>query len=141
MLLIERDSRERERERDESDAPRYRKKGKNLESSKVEVRNQFLHIRCGLRMIGKRRRVLCALFISDKIQPIYLPSSKETKISADTTAYVVGWGRDGYGFTGIKKLKYALMPLISKRKCTAYWRVDHRNICTAPGLGKNACQV
>lgn len=60
---------------------------------------------------------------------------------ADTMAYVVGWGRDGFGPTGIKKLKYALMPLISKRECVSYWRVDYRNICTEPGLGKNACQV
>ncbi|XP_025153402.1 chymotrypsin-like protease CTRL-1 [Harpegnathos saltator] len=77
---------------------------------------------------------------SDKIQPIRLAGPKENRISADTTAYVVGWGRDGFSRTGVKKLKYTLMPLISKRKCTEYWRVDHRNICTMPGLGKNACQ-
>ncbi|XP_032666185.1 chymotrypsin-like protease CTRL-1 [Odontomachus brunneus] len=77
---------------------------------------------------------------SDKIQPIHLAGPKEMKVMTNATAYVVGWGRDGYGFTGTKRLKYALMPLISKRKCTAYWRVDYRNICTIPGLGKNACQ-
>lgn len=79
--------------------------------------------------------------ISDKIQPIHLAGPKENRIMANTIAYVVGWGRDGYSPTGTKRLKYALMPLISKRKCTMYWRVDYRNICTVPGLGKNACQV
>ena len=60
---------------------------------------------------------------------------------ADTMAYVVGWGRDGYGSKGTKKLMYVLMPLISKRECVSYWKVDYRNICTKPGTGKNACQV
>ncbi|XP_020284944.1 chymotrypsin-like protease CTRL-1 [Pseudomyrmex gracilis] len=77
---------------------------------------------------------------SEKIQPIDLAGPKEGKVLADTMAYVVGWGRDGFSPTGTKKLKYALMPLISKRKCVRYWRVDYRNICTQPGLGKNACQ-
>ncbi|XP_025992894.1 chymotrypsin-like protease CTRL-1 [Solenopsis invicta] len=77
---------------------------------------------------------------SEKIQPINLAGPKEGKVMADTMAYVVGWGRDGFGPTGTKRLKYALMPLISKRECVSYWRVDYRNICTEPGLGKNACQ-
>lgn len=78
---------------------------------------------------------------SDKIQPIQLADAKEGKLSANTMAYVVGWGRDGRSLTGTKRLKYALMPLISKRECAAFWRVDYRNICTVPRLGKNACQV
>lgn len=81
------------------------------------------------------------ILISEKIQPINLAGPKEGKVMADTMAYVVGWGRDGFGPTGTKRLKYALMPLISKRECVSYWRVDYRNICTEPGLGKNACQV
>ncbi|XP_018396408.1 PREDICTED: chymotrypsin-like protease CTRL-1 [Cyphomyrmex costatus] len=77
---------------------------------------------------------------SEKIQPIRLAGLKDGKVMANTMAYVVGWGRDGFGSKGIKKLKYALMPLISKRECVSYWKVDYRNICTKPGLGQNACQ-
>ncbi|EZA57792.1 hypothetical protein DMN91_002785 [Ooceraea biroi] len=77
---------------------------------------------------------------SGKIQPIHLAGPRESRVLADTTACVVGWGREGSGPTGTRRLKYALMPLISKRACTMFWRVDYRNICTVPGLGKNACQ-
>jgi len=54
---------------------------------------------------------------------------------------VVGWGRDESRNTGTTRLKYAVMPLISKHECSVFWRVDHRNICTVPGLGRSACQV
>lgn len=108
------------------------------------IRKNVVHIIISL-LSGKisrdERKDFTARLIVEKIQPIRLAGPEENRISADTMAYVVGWGREGYSFMGTKRLKYALMPLISKNACTAYWRVDYRNICTVPGLGKNACQV
>ncbi|XP_012234411.2 chymotrypsin-like protease CTRL-1 isoform X2 [Linepithema humile] len=77
---------------------------------------------------------------SENIRPIHLAGRKKSRVLADTMACVVGWGRDGFGPKGTMRLKYTIMPLISKHECLAYWRVDYRNICTEPGLGKNACQ-
>ncbi|XP_054015353.1 serine protease SP24D-like, partial [Hylaeus anthracinus] len=79
---------------------------------------------------------------SQKIQPIRLACYHETRDAFDgMTGYVVGWGKDGQVSRGTKALKYALLPIIANDYCSKFWQIDEGNICTANGLGQNACQV
>ncbi|KAG7199821.1 hypothetical protein KM043_000480 [Ampulex compressa] len=79
---------------------------------------------------------------TSRIRPISLASATSVgaETYADMTAYIVGWGRESSFGYGTRVLKYALMPIIPNSECHQYWKVDERNVCTAPGIGQNACQ-
>jgi len=40
------------------------------------------------------------------------------------------------------RLQYAALPIIKNTVCRQFWyQVTEKEVCTAPGLGRNACQV
>lgn len=78
---------------------------------------------------------------SESIQPIQLAGYNYVKNSfSGKTGAVIGWGKDGPSGTGTKRLKYALLPIISNNVCSSYWDITEKHICTSAAYYQDACQ-
>jgi len=55
---------------------------------------------------------------------------------------VIGWGIDHTNSKASTRLKYASLPVIKNSVCKQFWyQITEKEVCTAPGLGRDACQV
>jgi len=82
------------------------------------------------------------LFVAT-IQPIkFADHNYEGEVLANRNANIIGWGKDNITSQGTINLKYATLPIITNYECSKYWNtISDENICTAPGLRKDVCEV
>ncbi|XP_076245986.1 chymotrypsin-2 [Calliopsis andreniformis] len=79
----------------------------------------------------------------ENIQPIQLAGFNDIDPTnfANRMGIVIGWGKDGPSGLPTRKLKFAVLPIISDYECKSYWSITVRkHACTAAGYGQDACQ-
>nr|XP_012151829.1 PREDICTED: transmembrane protease serine 11D-like [Megachile rotundata] len=78
---------------------------------------------------------------AENIQSIQLAGSSYIEDSfVNRMGIVIGWGKDRFVGTGTKRLKYATLPIISNSRCSLFWGITKKHVCTAANYGQDACQ-